>query len=153
MANTYTQIYIRYVFVVKHRTNLILNFFKDELYKYITGIEKNKDHKLIAINGIPNHIHIFIGMRPIESVSDLARDIKANSSGFINDKKFSKGRFEWQSGFAAFSYSHSQIDNVVKYIMNQEEHHKVKTFKEEYLEMLNEFNIDYDEKYLFEDVD
>lgn len=119
------------------------------MYKYISGIIKNNGHKLLAINGMPDHIHIFTGLNPKVSISDTVRDIKANSSKFINDKKFVTGRFEWQEGFGAFSYSHSQIDSVIKYIKNQEIHHKKRTFKEEYLELLKKFDVVYDERYVF----
>lgn len=153
MANTYTQIYIQFVFAVKNRQSLIKKNFKDELYKYITGIVKNNQQKLIAINGIEDHIHIFIGLKPNINISDLIRDVKANSARFINEKKLAMGKFEWQDGFGAFSYSHSQIDDVVKYINNQDEHHKKKTFKEEYMELLQKFNVEYDEKYIFKDVE
>lgn len=152
MANTYTQIYLHVVFAVKGRDNLISKNWKDELYKYITGIVKNEGQKLIAINGMPDHIHILIGLKPDKSLSDLVRDIKANSSRFINDKKWINGKFEWQAGFGAFSYSHSQLTNVINYIQNQEEHHKKKTFKEEYIEFLTAFNVDYKNEYIFEDV-
>lgn len=150
MANTYTQIYIHVVFAVQGRQNLIPGEHKEELHKYITGIVKNKGPKLIAINSMPDHAHVFIGMKPNIALSDLVRDIKNNSSGFINDKKWVRGKFNWQKGFGAFSYGHSQIDVVVKYILNQEKHHAKKTFREEYLEMLKKFAVEYDEKYLFE---
>ena len=152
MANTYTQIYLHVVFAVKGRDNLISKNWKDELYKYITGIVTNEGQKLIAINGMPDHIHILIGLKPDKSLSDLVRDIKANSSRFINDKKWINGKFEWQAGFGAFSYSHSQLTNVINYIQNQEEHHKKKIFKEEYIEFLTAFNVDYKNEYIFEDV-
>ena len=150
MANTYTQIYIHIVFAVQGRQNLIPKEHKEELHKYMTGIIQNKGQKLIAINSMPDHVHIFIGMKPTIVLSDLVRDVKNNSSNFINDKKWIRGRFNWQKGFGAFSYAHSQIDTVAKYILNQEKHHGQKTFKEEYLEMLKNFNVEYDEKYLFE---
>jgi len=153
MANTYTQIYIHVVFAVQGRQNLIPKEHKEELHKYIAGIIRNKKQKLIAINSMPDHMHIFIGMKPSIALSDLVRDIKNNSSAFINEKKWVRGKFNWQEGFGAFSYGHSQIDVVVKYIQNQEEHHTKKTFKEEYLEMLKKFNVEYDEKYLFKWVD
>jgi putative transposase len=151
MANTYTQIHLQFVFAVKFRNALIDASFKDELYKYITGIIATNNHKLLTINGMPDHIHIFIGMRPTQSVSDLLRDIKANSSKWINEKKFLKVKFEWQEGFGAFSYSKSHVQNVINYIQNQEEHHKKQTFREEYLEFLRLFEIEYDEKYIFYD--
>ena len=149
MANTYTQIYIQVVFSVQGRSNLIKKDNKKELHKYITGIVRNKKQKLIAINSMPDHIHIFIGMKPSIALSDLARDIKNNTSTFINEKKWVRGTFSWQEGFGAFSYGHSQIDAVVKYIQNQEEHYAKKTFKDEYLELLKKFNVQFDTKYLF----
>ncbi len=149
MANTYTQIYIQIVFAVQSRRNLIPKQHKEELHKYITGIIRNKQQKLIAINSMPDHIHIFIGLKPNMALSDLVRDIKNNSSNFINNKRWLRGKFNWQKGFGAFSYGHSQIDNVVKYIQNQERHHQKKTFKDEYIEFLKKFNIEYDTKYLF----
>lgn len=149
MANTYTQIYIQVVFAVQGRLNLIKKDNKEELHKYITGIIRNKKQKLIAINSMPDHSHIFIGMKPSIALSDLVRGIKNNSSTFINEKKWVKGKFNWQEGFGAFSYSHSQIDAVVKYIQNQEDHHAQRTFKEEYLEMLEKFNVEFDTRYLF----
>ncbi len=153
MANTYTQIYIHVVFAVQGRQNLIPKEHKEELHKYITGIVQNKGQKLIAINSMPDHVHIFMGMKPTIVLSDLVRDIKNNSSTFINEKKWVRGKFNWQKGFGAFSYGHSQIDAVVKYIQNQEEHHEKKTFREEYLEMLQKFAVEYDEKYLFDWID
>ena len=151
MANTYTQIHIQLVFAVKHRDALINSSFKDELYKYIAGIIKNHNHKLLAINGMSDHIHIFIGMRPTQSLSDLLQDIKGNSSKWINEKKFLKVNFEWQEGYGAFSYSKSQVNNVINYINNQEQHHSVKTFREEYLEFLKLFEVDHDERYIFKE--
>lgn len=149
MANTYTQIYVQMVFSVKDRLYLINDSFNTELYKYITGIIRNKKHKPLAINGMPDHIHIFLGLNPNVSVSDAVRDIKSNSSNFVNEKKFIKGKFAWQDGFGAFSYSHSQIDTVIKYINKQQIHHQKKTFKEEYLEFLKKFKVVYDERYIF----
>jgi putative transposase len=150
MANTFTQLYIQFVFAVQGRANLIPKQHKEELHKYISGIVKERKHKMLAINCMPDHTHIFIGMKPIQSISDLMRDIKTNSSIFISDKKFVRGKFHWQEGYGAFSYSHSHIDSVVKYVLNQEEHHRKKTFKEEYLEFLKKFEIEYDDRYLFE---
>lgn len=152
MADTYSQIYIQIVFAVKGRANLISPKWKDELYKYITGIIANEGQKLIAINGMPDHIHVLIGLKPTVALSNLVRDVKANSSRLINEKRWVAGKFEWQSGFGAFSYSHSQLDNVIRYIQTQEEHHKKKTFKEEYIEFLNLYNIDYKNEFIFEDV-
>ena len=148
MSNTYTQIYIQAVFAVKGRQNLILQVNEDELYRYIGGILKNKGHKSLAINGMPDHIHVFFGMKPTEALSDLIRDIKANSSGFINDKKWFRGKFHWQEGFGSFSYSHTQLNNVIDYIKIQKEHHKKKSFREEYLSFLKEYDIQYDDRYV-----
>ena len=150
MPNTYSQIYIQIVFAVKGRQNLIPNQNREELQKFITGIVKKREQKLLSIYSMPDHTHLLIGLKPSISISDLVRDIKAGSSKFINDNHWLKGKFNWQEGFGAFSYSRSQIDNVIKYILNQREHHKKKTFKEEYIEFLKRFAIEYDEKYLFE---
>lgn len=150
MANTYAQIYIHIVFAVQGRNNLIPKSIREELHKYITGIVQNRNQKMLAIFYMPDHTHILVGMKPDISISDLTRDIKAISSKFINDNRFVKGKFNWQVGFGAFSYSKSQIDSVIKYILNQEQHHKKKSFKEEYLGLLEKFGIEYDEKYLFE---
>lgn len=149
MAGTFSQIYIQIVFAVEHRDSLISSEWEDELYKYITGIVQNKGQKMLAINGMPDHIHIFIGMKPSCCLSDLVREIKKSSNEFIKEKKFSKFKFNWQEGYGAFSYSHSAIDNVVKYVMNQKEHHKKQSFKEEYLDFLNKFQIEYKDEYLF----
>ncbi len=153
MANTYTQIYIHLVYVVKGRHSLIRSAWKDELHKYITGIIQNRRHKLLAINSMPDHMHVLIGLKPEQSISDLTRDVKAISSKFINEKKFARGRFSWQEGFGAFSHSRSQIDKVIKYILNQEKHHAKKTFLEEYKELLDKFGVEYDVKYLFQPVE
>jgi putative transposase len=153
MANTYSQIYIQIVFAVKGRQSLIGQEWKDELYKYITGIVKNSNQKLLAINGVSNHIHILLNIKPNVALSDLVREIKANSSRFINEKRFAQGKFSWQEGFGAFSYSVSQLDDVIRYIQNQEEHHKETSFKDEYLKYLNRFKIEFDENYVFEWVD
>lgn len=150
MANTYTQLYVHLVFAVKGRLNLIAENHREELEKYICGIISNKKSKPLAIYCNPDHTHILIGLHPSVSISDVARDIKANSSRFINEKKWIKGKFNWQEGFGAFTYSKSQIDNVVRYILNQPSHHKQTTFRDEYIEFLNKFGIEYDEKYLFE---
>jgi putative transposase len=152
MANTYTQIHLQFVFAVKYRQGIILPSFKNELYQYITGIIQNQEHKVLAINGTEDHIHIFIGMRPSQSISDLLQDIKSSSSKWINDKKFLNIKFEWQSGYGAFSYSKSHVDKVINYIKNQEEHHKKETFKEEYLKFLKAFEIEYNESYIFKDL-
>jgi len=150
MASTYSQIYIQYVFAVKGRVNLLKKPWREDVFKYIAGIIKGKNQKAIIVNGVADHVHAFVGLKPAMSVSDLVRDIKNNSSNFINEQKLLKGKFEWQEGYGAFSYSHSQIKNVYKYIDNQEEHHRKKTFKEEYFDFLQRFEIEYDEKYLFD---
>ncbi|MBN1782155.1 IS200/IS605 family transposase [bacterium] len=152
MANTYTQIYIQFVFAVQNRISLIRPEWKDELYKYITGIIKKQKHKLIAINGTVNHLHVFIGYKPHQSIPDLLQDIKGHSSKWINERGFAMGKFSWQAGYGAFSYSQSQIDPVVKYIVNQEKHHKRKTFREEYIQFLKTFQIQFDEKYILNDI-
>jgi REP element-mobilizing transposase RayT len=153
MANTFTQIYIHFVFAVQNRISLIQPEWKDELYKYITGIIQKNGHKLIAINGTSNHVHIFIGYKPHQLIPDLIQDVKGSSSKWINEKKFIKGKFIWQQGYGAFSYSHSQIDQVVRYINKQEKHHKKHTFKEEYVLLLKKFNIQFDERYVLKDVE
>ncbi|WP_338875813.1 IS200/IS605 family transposase [Spirosoma sp. SC4-14] len=150
MAGTYSQIYIQIVFAVKGRDNLIRKDWKDDLYKYIAGIIKGKDQKPIIVNGAADHVHIFAGLRPSMSISDLVRDIKSNSCNFINDRKWVRGKFSWQEGYGAFSYGQSQVDSVYQYILNQEEHHRNRTFKEEYHEFLRKFQIEFDEKYLFD---
>jgi len=150
MANTYTQIYVMMVFGTKGRNNLITAEHEEEIYKYISGIIKNKTQKLLQINGMPDHIHILVSLKPDKSISDLVRDIKSNSSKFINEKKWFIGRFHWQKGFGAFSYSRSQIDDVVHYIKNQKEHHKKISFRDEYIKLLDHFGIEYDVRYVFE---
>ena len=151
MANTYTQLYFHIVFAVKGRSNYISEQWKDELYKYISGIIANKDQKLMIVNGVPNHIHLLIGTKPNCNLSDLIRDIKANSSKWINEKKFTNFHFEWQTGFGAFTVSQSVVPNVIEYIKNQEEHHRKKTFKEEYVEFLKAYQIDFKDEYLFDE--
>ena len=148
--STYTQIYIQIVFAVQGRESLIQTDWEERLYKYITGIVQKREQKMLAINGMPDHIHFFIGMKPSCVLSGLIREIKKSSNEFINDNKFTKLKFKWQEGYGVFSYSHSQLDDVIAYIMNQKEHHKKKKFKEEYIDFLKKFNIQYDEKYLFE---
>jgi len=153
MGNSYTQIFLHIVFAVQNRQSLISINWKHDLYKYITGIVQNNGHKLIAINGMPNHLHLAVGFKPNQSISDLLKDIKGDSSKWINSQRFMSGHFNWQEGYGAFSFSQSQIDSVVKYIQNQEEHHRKKTFREEYIEFLTKYNVDYNEKYLLEDVE
>lgn len=150
MPNTYTQLYIQLIFAVKGRHNLVKESFRDEIEKYICGIAKNHKHKPLAIYVRPDHLHFLIGLHPEQAISDLVRDIKSHSTKFINEKKWLPQKFYWQEGFGAFSYSKSQLDTVVKYILNQPKHHHKKTFREEYLEFLKKFEIEYDDKYLFE---
>ncbi|MFN8259175.1 MAG: IS200/IS605 family transposase [Bacteroidales bacterium] len=153
MPNTYTQIHIHAVFAVQNRISLISKNWEQRLYQYITGILQNHGHELLAINGMPDHIHILFGMRPIQSLSDLMRDIKGDSSLWINENKFVAGKFSWQEGYGAFSYSKSQISAVATYIENQELHHKKKSFIEEYVKILQDFEIEFDEKYIFKPID
>jgi len=152
MANTYTQIHIHFVFAVKYRKGIIESQWKDSLYKYITGIIQNNNHKLLSINGMPDHIHILVGLRPSQSISDLMKDVKQGSSLWINENKLAKCHFEWQEGFGAFSYSKSQLPNVIGYIKNQEQHHKIKSFREEYFDILEKFEVEYNEKFVFKEL-
>lgn len=150
--NTYTQLHIQLIFAVKFRKALIHKEWKDDLYKYITGIIQNRKHKLLCINGMPDHVHILIGLRPNQSISDLVQEVKSISSKWINEKKFIPYRFEWQDSFGAFSYGKSQINDVIRYIDNQEKHHHKKSFREEYVDFLEKFEIEYDEKYVFKEL-
>lgn len=150
MANTYTQLYVQFVFSVKGRENLIKEKFRNELEKVICGIITEHKSRTYAIYCNPDHTHIFISMHPTLSPSKLIEQIKSGSSNWLNNKKYIPGKFQWQDGYGAFTYSRSHIDNVVKYILNQPEHHKIQSFREEYLSFLEKFEIDYDPKYLFE---
>ena len=150
MAGTFSQIYIQYVFAVKGRENLLQKPWREEVFKYMAGIIKGKNQKPIIVNGVEDHVHVFVGLKPSMCISDLIRDIKNNATNFINDQKFIDKPFSWQEGYGAFSYSHSQIDDVYKYIADQEAHHQKRTFKEEYMDFLRKFEIEYNEKYLFE---
>ena len=150
MANTYTQIYIQVIFAVQNRKAIIRPEWEEELYKYITGIVQNKGQKMLSINGTHNHIHFFMGMKPTCCLSDFVREIKKSSSSFIKEKRLTPFRFQWQEGFGAFSYGHSQLTDVIKYIENQKEHHKKKTFREEYLAFLKAFEIEFKNEYVFE---
>ncbi len=152
-SSTFSQIYIQIVFAVKGRQSLIKSDWEEKLYKYITGIITNKGQKLLAINGMPDHIHILIGMKPSCNLSDLVREIKKSSNQYINDNKLTKSDFKWQSGFGAFSYSHSAFSNVIRYIENQKEHHKKQTFQEEYKTFLKKFEVEFKDEYLFEFLD
>ena len=153
MADTYTQLYIHIIFVVKGRESVIPKQHKETLHQYITRIITHKKQTVIRITSMPDHLHILVGITPDTAISDLVRDIKANSSKWINKKKWVVGKFEWQAGFAAFSYAHSQLDAVVAYIKNQEAHHVRQTFREEYLEFLKRFDVPYNPKYVFDWVD
>jgi putative transposase len=150
MANTFSQIYIQTVFAVSSRMSLIKPAFKEAVYKYITGIVKNQGQKLIAINGMPDHIHILIGLRPAMALADLVQDIKVDSTNFVNKNRWVHGKFSWQEGYGAFSYGHSQLNTIVRYIQNQEQHHSRRSFENEYLSLLRKFDIAFDEKYVFQ---
>ena len=153
MANTYSNIYIQVVFAVKYREHLLQKPWRDDVFKYMAGIIKSKNQKPIIVNGVTDHVHLFIGLSPSVCLSDLIRDVKNNSTNYITSNKLVKGRFRWQEGSGAFSYSHSHIENVYRYILNQEEHHRQKKFRDEYLKLLQAFEIEYDMKYLFEWID
>ena len=150
MANTYTQLYIQFVFAVKRRENLIDESFRVELEKVITGIITSHKCKTYAIYCNPDHTHIFVGMHPNISPSKLMEQVKSGSSKWVNDKKIILANFSWQDGFGAFTYSKSHIDNVVKYVLNQPEHHKKQSFKDEYLLLLQKYDVEFDPKYVFE---
>ena len=150
MADTYTQIYIQVIFAVQNRQALIQSAWEEELYKYITGIIQNKGQKMVSINGTTNHIHFLIGMKPTCNLSDLVREVKKSSDNLIQRKKLSFYKFNWQEGFGAFSYSHSQLTDVIQYIEKQKIHHTKRSFKEEYLALLKAFDIEFKEEYLFE---
>ncbi|MDX6405197.1 MAG: REP-associated tyrosine transposase [Blastocatellia bacterium] len=149
MANTYSQIYIQTVFAVEGRLSLIRPEFKEDLYKYMTGIVKNQGQKLLTINRMSDHVHILIGLRPATALADLVREIKANSTNFINKNEWVRGRFNWQEGYGAFSYGHSQLDMIIRYIQNQEKHHRRRSFKDEYLAWLKKYEIPFEDKYVF----
>jgi putative transposase len=151
MANTYTQIHIQFVFAVKYRAALIQKDWKDRLHQYITGIIQSNDHKMLQVNSMPDHIHIFIGMRPTQSTASLVQNLKTETSKWIKQNKFCKSSFAWQEGYGAFSYSKSHVPDVIRYIQNQEAHHTKETFMDEYQKMLKAFEIDYDEQYTFKE--
>mgnify|MGYP000067027615 FL=1 len=153
MPDTYSQIYIQIVFAVRNRDTLIRRDWEEQLYKYITGIVQNKGQKMLAINGIETHIHFLLGMRPTCCLSDLVREVKKSSTEFIKENKLTKFNFNWQEGFGAFSYGHSQLDDIIGYIMRQKEHHATRSFKDEYTSLLNNFAIEYEEGYLFDWID
>ena len=152
MANTYTQLHIHFVFAVKYRAAVIEDSWREVLHKYITGIVQHNDHKMLCINSVADHLHLFIGFDTKQSVMELMRQVKGDSSEMINNKGFTNRKFHWQDGYGAFSNSHSQIDAVVKYIIRQKEHHRRKTFREEYLKMLKDYGVEHDEKYIFQDL-
>ena len=149
MANTYTQIHIQIIFAVRYRQSVIHKEWQERLYQYITGIVQNYNHKVLQIGGMPDHVHLFVGMRPTQSLSDLMRIVKGESSEWIRENRLTGTRFTWQSGYGAFSYAKSQLPNVISYIQNQEEHHRKRTFLEEYEDFLREFEVEYDERYIF----
>jgi len=151
MANTYTQLHIQFVFAVKNRLALIHPSWKDRLYQYITGIIQNNDHKMLRINGMSDHIHILIGMRPSQSISSLIQNVKTESSKWIKENDFCHSPFAWQEGYGAFSYSKSHVPDVIRYIQNQEVHHKKETFLDEYIKILKAFEIEYDKQYIFKE--
>jgi REP element-mobilizing transposase RayT len=153
MVDTFSQIYIHIIFSVKERQNVIHATWREELFKYISGIIKGKNQKLYAIGGMPDHVHILISLSPNCLISELVNSVKTNSTKWINSKGFVKGKFNWQEGYGAFSYGQSQLDRVINYIKNQEKHHQSKSFKEEYIELLQRFNVGFEEKYLFEWID
>ncbi len=152
MANSYSQISIQFVFAVKYRNTVILENWEIDLYKYITGIVQNKNHKMIAINGMPDHIHILVGLNTVQSIADLMRDVKANSSKWINENNITPEKFEWQTGYGAFSYSKSHVQRVVNYIKNQKQHHQKQTFLEEYKTYLEKFKIEYNKDFKFNEL-
>ena len=149
MANTFSQVYLQYVFAVKNRECLIRNDHKEELHKYITGLVSNRKAKMLAVHCMPDHTHLFVGFKPVASMADFIKEIKVESTEFIKEKKWIKGNFGWQEGYGIFSYSHSHIGSVINYIHNQEKHHERKSFRNEYLDFLKKFEIPFEEKYLF----
>lgn len=151
MSNTYTQIHIQLIFAIQYRMAMIDKIWKDELYKYITGIIQKQKHKLVIINGVNDHIHILLGYRPHQSLSDLLQDIKGSSSKWINENKLTKIKFAWQEGYGAFSYSHSHLSKVISYIKNQEQHHKKITFMNEYRSFLKSYEVEFDERYVLKE--
>jgi putative transposase len=150
MANTFSQIYLQFVFSVKQRENLIAKEHKEELHKYITALVQNRKSKMLAIHCMPDHTHLFVGIKPTVMISDFIKEVKVESNEFINNKKWIRGKFSWQEGYGVFSYSHSQIGTVINYILNQETHHQRRTFKQEYLELLKKFEIPFEDKYVFD---
>ncbi len=150
MSNTFSQIYLQFVFAVKGRQSLVPKQHKEELHKYITGLVQNRKAKMLAVHCMPDHTHFFVGFKPSVLISDFVKEIKIESNEFITDKRWLRGKFSWQEGYGVFSYSHSHIDRVIKYILNQEQHHRKKSFRKEYHELLEKFQIPFEEKYLFD---
>ena len=153
MPNTYTQIHIQFVFAVKYRAALISKEWKERLHQYITGILRSNKHKPLQINSMPDHIHIFIGMRPHQSISALMQNVKSESTKWINDQNLCNSNFRWQEGYGAFSYSKKQVPDVIRYIQNQEEHHKKETFLDEYRKYLVAFEIEWNDDYIFKELE
>ncbi len=151
MANTYTQVHLQFVFAPKYRASLVHSSWENDLYRYVTGIVQTNKHKMIAINGMPGHVHMLIGFRATQTMADLMQDVKAGSSKWINDNKYCNTRFEWQSGYGVFSYAKSQLPDVIRYIQNQNEHHRKHTFLQEYKLFLEKFEVEYDERYIFQE--
>lgn len=151
MAITYSQVHLQFVFAPKYRAALLDPEWENDLYKYITGIVQTNKHKILAINGMPDHIHILIGFRTTQSIADLMQDVKADSSQWINKNRLTKAKFEWQVGYGVFSYSRSQVPTIINYIKNQKEHHRKKTFIDEYRDFLKDFEVDYEERFIFQD--
>ncbi|MFZ5553716.1 MAG: IS200/IS605 family transposase [Bacteroidota bacterium] len=150
MANTYSQHFFHVVFAVRHRESLIHQEIKEDLYKYMSGIITNQNQKLFIINGVPDHVHLLLNCKPDINLSSLIREVKEHSSKFINSTGLLRGKFYWQSGFGSFTISKRELPNIINYIKNQEKHHRSKSFREEYLELLNEYDIEFREEYLFE---
>ena len=150
--NNYIQVYVHCIFAVKYREAVIAPAWEERLHQYITGIAQNNGHKMLAINSVPDHLHLFVGLNPNQSVSEMMRLIKGDSSEFVNKQQFTNRKFHWQRGYGAFTNSRSQIDSVVKYVMNQKEHHRQTAFREEYIRILKEYEVDFDEKYIFHDL-
>ena len=153
MANTYTQLYIQFVFAVQNRISLIKPEWEPQLHKYITGIVQNHKHKMIIINGMEDHLHLFIGFHTTQSIADLMQKVKGESSEWINNQKFTRGHFSWQEGYGGFSYGRSQIDRVYKYIENQKKHHSKMSFMQEYVALLEKFGVQYDKRYIFKEIE
>jgi putative transposase len=147
--HTYTKIYLQIVFAVKYRKAVINESWENELFSYITGIVQNNSHKMIRVNGVADHIHLLVGYKPNQNLSDLVRDIKCNSTNWINDNHLTNTKFNWQEGYGAFSYTHWDLDKIINYIINQKQHHQKQSFMDEYTMLLKDFQIDYEDKFIF----